>query len=162
MTRLQIALGEIENARKYTLMVLQRVPSEDWFRQPQGITHIAWQVGHLAVAEYGLTLLRLRGPDEALMPEAFRKQFGKDSQPQADPAQNPTPEELRALLDRVHQRVLSDLHEVPDAELDLPPLVPHKLCQTRLDSLFWCARHEMVHAGQIGLLRRLLGHEPMW
>ena len=39
----------------------------EWFRQPtEGVTHIAWQVGHLALAEYWLTLERIRGrrPDD--------------------------------------------------------------------------------------------------
>ena len=33
---------------------------------------------------------------------------------------------------------------------------------TKLRALLWCARHEMLHAGQIGLLRRHLGYPPMW
>ena len=36
------------------------------------------------------------------------------------------------------------------------------MAQTKLDSLFWCAHHEMLHAGQIGLVRRLLGQAPLW
>jgi len=42
--------------------------------------------------------------------------------------------------------------------LDKPPLKPLSLAKTKLWSLLWCAQHEMVHAGQIGLLRRLLGY----
>ncbi len=33
---------------------------------------------------------------------------------------------------------------------------------TKLRALLWCAHHEMLHAGQIGLLRRHLGYSPMW
>jgi uncharacterized damage-inducible protein DinB len=36
------------------------------------------------------------------------------------------------------------------------------LAQTKRASLLWCAQHELVHAGQIGLLRRLLGYPPLW
>ena len=33
---------------------------------------------------------------------------------------------------------------------------------TKLLALLWCAHHEMLHAGQIGLLRRHLGYPPIW
>jgi hypothetical protein len=38
---------------------------------------------------------------------------------------------------------------------------PHPLVRTKLWALLWCAQHEAVHAGQIGLLRRQLGHAPL-
>ena len=49
-----------------------------------------------------------------------------------------------------------------DEDLLCPPLKPHGLFNRKIDGLYWCVRHEMVHAGQIGLLRRLLGHAPQW
>ena len=62
MTNLESALNQIRTARLYTKDMLRHVNDDDWFRQPsEGVTHIAWQVGHLAVAEYGLALKRLRG-----------------------------------------------------------------------------------------------------
>ncbi len=36
------------------------------------------------------------------------------------------------------------------------------LTLTKLRALLWCAHHEMLHAGQMGLLRRHLGYPPMW
>ena len=34
---------------------------------------------------------------------------------------------------------------------------PHQFATTKLRALLWCAQHEMLHAGQIGMLRRYLG-----
>jgi uncharacterized damage-inducible protein DinB len=34
--------------------------------------------------------------------------------------------------------------------------------RTKLEALFWCSQHELIHAGQIALLRRLIGKEPQW
>src|SRR5262249_24363164 len=49
-------------ARAYTLRLLDQTPAGDWFRLPPGgVTHVAWQVGHLAVAQYFLALERVRG-----------------------------------------------------------------------------------------------------
>jgi hypothetical protein len=38
----------------------------------------------------------------------------------------------------------------------------HAFAKTNLRALLWCAQHEMLHAGHIGLLRRHLGYPPMW
>jgi hypothetical protein len=63
MSRVTTALTNIVFARKYTLRFLDALPDADWFRMPPGgVTHVAWQVGHLAFAEYRLALERIRGP----------------------------------------------------------------------------------------------------
>ena len=166
MTRLEIALDQIQTARRYTLHLLDTLEPGDWFRQPsEGVTHIAWQVGHLAMAEYWLALKRMRGErpsDNELISPDFLQRFAKGSTPEANPALYPSPTEIRRTLDLVHQQSLAELPGYSDAALDQPPLFPHKLFNTKIDSLFWCARHEMLHAGQIGLLRRLLGKPPQW
>ena len=58
----------------------------------------------------------------------------------------------RVQLDRVHQQVLSELTGYSEADLDVPCDEPHALFDTRLGALFFCSLHEMMHAGQIGLL----------
>ena len=168
MSRLQQALDQIVAARKYTLRLVADLPldSADWFCQPsEGVTHIAWQIGHLAMAEYRLAIDRLRTErptDAEMISPAFLAQFGKMSVPEPDRAKNPTPQELLQTLQRVHEQTLTELPNYSDADLNAPPLKPHSLFNTKLDSLFWCARHEMMHAGQIGLLRRLQGKPPLW
>jgi hypothetical protein len=166
MSRLHVAIDQITHARKYTLALLQTVPPEEWFTiPPGGVSHVGWQVGHLAMAEYRLALERIRGPqpeDPDLIPERFLRLFGRESAPSPDPAANPTPVELRAVLDRVHLRALESLARVHEEDLDSPPWKPHPLFTTKIESLVWCAHHEMLHAGQIGMLRRMLGHPPVW
>src|SRR2546430_4138058 len=74
-------------------------------------THVAWQVGHLAMAEYGLCLFRQRGREESdseLMSSSFRKQFSRGSVPEAEASKYPAPAEIRATLDRVHAQVLKE------------------------------------------------------
>lgn len=161
--RLEHVCSQLEFSRAYTLSLLADLEERDWLRQPgEGVTHITWQVGHLAMAEYGLGLYRMRGrraEDRSLMPGQFRKKFSKGSIPDPDPANNPTPAAVRDVFDRVHQQVLTELPRHEDAELDEPVEEPYALFPTKLGSLYFCAAHEMMHAGQIGLLRRLLGKE---
>jgi uncharacterized damage-inducible protein DinB len=166
MSRLELALGQLKRVRKYTLRLLENTDQADWYRQPsQGITHIAWQAGHLAMAEYRLALQRVRGDhaeDKALISDEFISHFRRESVPEPDPLKNPSPAHIMAVLERVHLQAISELSRLPDEELDTPATSPHPLFDTKLGALLWCAQHEMLHAGQIGLLRRLLGQSPLW
>ncbi|HLN31228.1 MAG TPA: DinB family protein [Gemmataceae bacterium] len=167
MTRLDLAVSQLSRARKYTFRLLENIDPALWFQQPAGgVTHIAWQVGHLANAEYRLCLERIRGrrpEDELLIPVTFTSRFARESVPDPDSAANPSPEEIRATLERVHKQVFQELRSLSDEELDSEPLPPrHPLFDTKLGAILWCAQHEMLHAGQIGLLRRLCGLAPLW
>lgn len=160
-----IAARQIEFAREYTRSLIADVAPDDWFRQPgAAVTHLAWQIGHLAMAEYGLALFRQRGrqPEDAeLMTSAFRKQFSKGSTPEPDPQKNPSPSEILAVWERVHERAMQEIPRYSLAELSQKVPEPHAAFDTRLGALLFCAQHEMLHAGQIGLIRRLLGKPPI-
>jgi hypothetical protein len=166
MSDLHTPLGQIVFARRYTLGLLDSIDPADWFRMPaEGVTHVAWQVGHLAYAQYRLALERVRGPrpdDADLLPETLLGLFGRESVPDPNPARYPAAAEIRAVFDRVHERVLRELPGHPEADLDSPLNPPARLAKTKREVLFWCGQHELIHAGQIGLLRRLLGQAPQW
>jgi hypothetical protein len=135
----------------------------EWFRQPPGgVSHVGWQVGHIAFSEYRPALGRIRRPqpqDDALFLSEFMRLFGANSVPQADSA-HPSAE-IRSVLDKVHEQVLRELPDLDEASLDQPVPHPHPFAKTKLLALLWCAHHEMLHAGQIGLLRRHLGYPSM-
>jgi len=113
-----------------------------------------------------LTIVRMRGerPDDAeRFPPAYAALFARGSVPIPDAAKYPSPAELRATLDRVMVAARQVIAEYSDADLAQTPIgPPHSLFNTKLGGLFWCARHEMLHGGQIGLLKRLLGTPAKW
>jgi hypothetical protein len=162
---LDIAVKNIEFARDYTNQLLADVQPDEWFQQPDGgVTHLAWQVGHLAMAEYALTMLRLRGKepeDRQLISNDFFRRFQKGTQPSSDPAAYPPPAEILHVFQQVHQRALEELSVYTDEVLDVTLPEPHAVFDTKLGSVFFCASHEMLHAGQIGLIRRLIGKTPL-
>jgi len=166
MSQLESALKKIRTARLYTLDLLSHISEDDWFRQPaEGVTHVAWQIGHLAVAQFGLALKRVRGEtveDAQLISPAFRKLYGKGSVPVCEKEENPSPDEIRAVRDRVYQRVLFEISALPQESVSEPTGdPPHPMFNTKLGALHWCAQHEFIHAGQIALLRRLFGAKPL-
>ncbi|MEI7701208.1 MAG: DinB family protein [Planctomycetia bacterium] len=164
-TDLNLAISQIQFARDYTQSLLAGIPDDCWFVQPQNVvTHIAWQVGHLAMAQYGLCLFRIRGradTDLDLMSSAFRKKFSRGTTPDADPSRNPTVSEIRSVLDRVHEQSLLELAGFSESLLAEGVDPPFAVYPNKLGCLLFCSHHEMIHAGQIGLLRRLLGLAPV-
>ncbi len=166
MTRLEFALHSLRSSRSYTNATLDKIDPADWFRMPeQGVTHVAWQVGHLAVAEFRLASIRIWGDrptDAAILPPGYVPLFGKGSTPDPDPSKYPSAGEIRAVFDRVHEAVLAELPKLDDASLDILTEPAHAIATTRFEAILWAARHEMVHTGQIALLRRLFGAPVTW
>jgi hypothetical protein len=127
-------------------------------------SHIGWQAAHLAIAQYGLCMFRQRDrrkEDAELFDGKYRKMYGKGTTPDPEPAHNTPPEQILATLERVHQQSLRELAEIPDAQLAEPVDMPYAGYPTKLGALLFCSHHEFLHAGQIGLLRRLLGKQPL-
>ncbi len=72
-------LVQVSFVRDYLMSLLNETPHQHWFTKPDGcVSNVAWQVGHIAVAQYGLMLFRQRGRaeiDTELMPGQFRKRI---------------------------------------------------------------------------------------
>jgi len=164
MDRLAKLIDQFEQSRGYTRQVLSHTDRGRWFEMPAGVgTHIAWQVGHLAFAEVTLLWVRLLGRARTAcdaLPAEFDTLFGKGSAPAADAGLYPSAETIAATLDRIHTQIAPLLVDLDPALLDEPPAQPHWAMRTREDALWWAIRHESLHAGQIGLCRRLLGDGP--
>ena len=164
-TGYEIAMKQIEFTRKYTLSLLKDIDDDLWLVKPAGSpTHLAWQVGHLAMAEFMLTMFRARGKhdnDEQLIPKSFLKLFLKGTTPEDDGSKYPAPPEILEVFHNVHQQLLIEAPTWTDEQLDQPVVEPRSVCETVLGSMFFCSSHEMLHAGQIGLLRRLHGKAPI-
>jgi DinB superfamily len=163
--RMQAALDRVKLARGFTKQFLAGLTTEEWFWSPPEITtHIAWQVAHLSVAQYRLCLERIRGrtaADDAFMPATYVDRFQLGSQPAVGPRNNPPLEEIQRVYEVVHERSLAELAERIDEEMDVPLEQPRPMFKTKLAAVEWCAQHEFVHAGQIALLRRLMGKAPL-
>ena len=173
--RLETAIRRIEFVRKYTMTLLEDLEPDDWFWMPGGTTggsetgdfktHIAWQVGHIAMSEYGLTLFQQRGRnrevDAELMSSKFRKLFMRGTDPSQDIESHPSPEEILSVLDKVHQQMRTEIVTYDGDALDQELGPPTSAYGTRYGALLFAADHEMLHAGQIGLLRRLMGKAPL-
>ncbi len=158
-------LEQIGWARRYTLQLLETVPQEQWYVTPREHTsNIAWQVGHLAVSQYGLMLFRQFGRqpgDLELMPGWLRKKFGRGTTPATTSDGMPTPEELLESLERIHQAASAKAEQLTAEILRESTDMPYTAYPNKLGAYLFCPIHESLHAGQIGMLRRGLGLDPV-
>lgn len=159
--RIDAALGRLEFARQYGGQFYGSLTDDEWFWTPPGYaTHVAWQVAHIAVSEYGLCIRRVRGrtaEDESLVPEAYIAQFGVGSTPVADRDAYPSRSEIDELLAAVRRETVAVLSAHSDAQLDVPVEQPHPVFKTKFGAVDYASHHEFLHIGQIGMLRRLMG-----
>lgn len=164
--RLAAALERIRASRRMTLSFIGDLEDDQWFWQPaEGLNHIGWHVGHLAFAQYFLCLKRQRDrivADEQLITTDFLKRYKQGSKPKGEPEENYSPTELRAVFDAVFEQSLYELSGRTDEELQVPTSPPHPIFETKLGAVEWCSQHELMHAGQIVLLRRMMGKQPQW
>ena len=165
MTRIEVAADQLRFAHAYTHTLIDDLPDEQWYQMPAaGVTHIGWQVAHIAYAEHVLVLGRVLGcsPEESgLLPDGFVALFGKGSQPTGDASRYPSAAQVREIYEGVHTRALDEIAELDDRLLDEISEPRHPAFRDKFGALLWSARHELVHAGQIALLRRELGHAPL-
>ena len=162
---LTAAIGQIRFARQYTLELLDATPKDQWFEIPDGLpSNVAWQVGHLTVSQYGLLMFRIRGrqpEDLELIPGKFRKTYGRGTTPSCETSSQPSPDELLERFDQVFQKGVAEIEAVaPDVLLE-PVEMPYAAYPTKLGAVLFCPLHEHLHAGQIGMLRRALGLDPI-
>jgi uncharacterized damage-inducible protein DinB len=98
-----------------------------------------------------------------VLPPEFITLFARNSAPEPDPAMHPAPREIRRVLDQVHQAALRTLRDTAEGDLEsLMAGSAHRFCRTKADFARWVSHHEFLHAGQIGLIRRMLGKDPVW
>ena len=155
----------IQKTNAMVLEFLEGLEPDLRFRMPQeGVTHIAWQVGHLTWANYGIGLVRIRGTraeDAALLPESYQKAFGRGSVPSTDRAGYPSQERLLEIFNQVNTQIEKEMQTYTLEQLAEPSEPAHPLFPTKFDALVFLPYHVMMHFGQMGLLRRLAGKEPL-
>ena len=162
---LKAAIGQLQFARDYTLGLLDATPKDRWFEIPDGLaTNIAWQVGHLTVSQYGLLMFRLRGrqdEDLDLIPSKFRKAYTRSSTPSDNPAKQLSCDELIERMATIHQQSMEVLAWTDPSVLLEPIDMPYAMFPIKLGAVLFCPLHEHIHAGQIGVIRRGMGLDPV-
>ena len=81
--------------------------------------------------------------------------------PKPEPEANPPLDEILGTMNAVHEQALREIDQYTDEQLGEELPEPYSVEPTKLGSIYFASSHEMIHAGQIGLLRRLIGKPPV-
>jgi hypothetical protein len=144
------------------LRLVADLDGDDWGFQPaQGLAHPLWICGHLACAQTLLIHVRSMGRP-SLVDEAFSKHF-----PIGGPIKStrgyewPTVETVLSTMERVHVQTCRDVSELDERFLAEAAFgaegKPHPHYRDKAGAIAHANRHEAFHAGQIAMIRRLLG-----
>ena len=137
---------------------LDDVAEEETFVQPQeGGNCMNWILGHI-VANRQNALGLVQG--EPLVDPRIVERYARGSDPVSGPEDGAADtKELLLALDATHERLLDYLRSASDEDLAAPlPGGPSRILGECVgDALASLAWHEGYHAGQLGILRRMVG-----
>jgi uncharacterized damage-inducible protein DinB len=134
---------------------------EEWTHQVHpNSNHALWFAGHLG--EVDNFAVRVIAPEKAKEPAHYHELFGMGSQPSNNPANYPPVDEVVNYMRERRQTLIAAAENLPESDLDkpMPKGAPAFLSDfaSLLEMLAW---HEGMHAGQLTVVRRALGHEPL-
>ena len=162
MSEKQRLRDQLTAARRFSENLLEafQKPS-DWVFQPHpGANHALWFMGHMGNSDnFFLALVK---PQLAIDQAQYGEKFGIGSQPVADLEQYPPVEDVRAYMRDRREKLLAALDSFDEADLatKTPAGTPDFLSD--FGSVFQTAGwHEGMHAGQLSVARRALGHKPI-
>lgn len=135
---------------------LEEISAEQWFIQPEGFANnIAWNVGHLVMAQQGLCYGRLGlaipfGRDNM---KQYRAMFGGGTSP-ADWSEHPDATELLRLFVELPKQMEEDVNSGLFENLTMPEPVDGRFPppETTMHGLIYNQHHEGLHVGTIGEL----------
>ncbi len=150
----------LEFSRSVSLGLFEEVPKDKLLHQPlPGGNHALWILGHIAVSdEYFLR--NLAGQTTPHL-EAWQAQFFAGSVCVPDAAAYPPIEEVLACLNEARERLIAWFGSLPEEQLQGPlPGEKSFFAPTYAALMSSIAGHEMLHAGQLSVVRKSLGIAP--
>jgi hypothetical protein len=124
--------------------------------------HIAWQLGHLIVAERSMMEELFPGSMPAL-PAGFAEKHSKDMATSDDPKGFLKKDEYLKLYDQVRSGTLKGIEKLTEGDLDKPaPERFRSFAPTIASVILMQPAHWTMHAGQWAIIRRKLGKPPLF
>jgi hypothetical protein len=159
----ELLAQQLDDTRDWTIKLIADLKGDDWTFQPApGLGHPLWHCGHLACSQSLLVYVRCLGKP-ALVDTSFAGHFPMGGAVKsAGEYDYPSVESVMATMKTVHAETLTAVRAMSDALLAEPAFgadgkSPHPHYRDKAGAVAHCNRHEAFHAGQIALIRRLLG-----
>jgi hypothetical protein len=140
-------------------MYLSDLSDADLLARPApSANHIAWQLGHLIVAEPHLLSQYLPGAQWPKLPAGFADKHTKETARLDGAANFFKKNEYLSLYGQVREATIGALEKLSDADLDRPTTGDMAKFAPNLGTMLLLnANHTMMHVGQFTAVRRKLG-----
>ena len=153
----------LELPRMVVNAYLADLSDADLFVRPaEKMNHIAWQLGHLIAGE-NFHVNQIYADSMPPLPDGFQDAHSKETAGIDDPTAFCTKDEYIQLMNDQRAATLTILSPLSDEELMKPAPDTISYFGPTIGSVFAGeAAHWMMHAGQWAVVRRKLGHEPLF
>lgn len=125
-------------------------------RPVDGANHIAWQIGHLILAEQRMGS-RLPGAKYPELPAGFAEKHDRQPTAQNVTSGFGTKAQYLELFNKTRETTLAALAKLSDADLDQPVSTPVPGFTNLGGVVMLIALHSLTHGGQFSVVRRKLG-----
>lgn len=161
-TRAALKTG-IDMAQFVAQAYLADLTDADMMHRPApNCNHIKWQVGHLIVSEHQ-GLQSIAPGSMPSLPVGFADRYTKHTAGSDEPSAFDTKAELLRIAQEQRNGTLAALHRMTDAELDQISPEPIRSYAPTYGAVFSVqGSHWLMHAGQWAVVRRQLGHAPLF
>lgn len=150
--------SSLQTARFIMTSYLSDMSDSDLLVRPvPGAHHAAWQLGHLITSESQMILGVRAGSAPALPPE-FLARHDKASARRDAPTDFYSKDQYLSFMNSVREATLSLLGQLSENDLSQPGPEAMRSYAPKVGSVFQSiAHHELMHSGQIAVIRRALG-----
>jgi len=129
---------------------------ESLFRGKDQLQHIRWQTGHIV---YGAHLILRTLGETVPLPDGWHDLFHRGCTFAEGTTVYPSMAEMRDKLKWYDEKISARLGELTDAELDTTLDAEPIFETSALNAALFLNAHAFYHAGQIAIIRKLLGRE---
>jgi uncharacterized damage-inducible protein DinB len=158
MTQIELAADLAQRSQGMLMMTLADFSDADFFVRPcPGANHAAWQLGHLAASEASI-INGVKPGANTTVSEEFASKFKKENSTKDDVAFFPSKAAILEQLAKTRAATIAFIKTLTPADLDKPgPERMQKMCPTVGHLINLVGNHDMMHMGQLQVIRRKLG-----
>jgi uncharacterized damage-inducible protein DinB len=148
----------LDTARFVTTTYLSDLSDEELLVRPvPGAHHIAWQLGHLLHSECSM-IEGVQTGTAPQLPPGFAKYHSKEAASDDVPEHFLSKGEYLILMTRVREVTRSLLMQFSEDQLDIPGPEAMRSYAPTIGAVFlMIGSHEIMHSGQLAVVRRKLG-----
>ncbi|MCA9242770.1 MAG: DinB family protein [Phycisphaerales bacterium] len=159
---LETGLMSLRFSRRMALALLDGIPREHRLHVPvTDGNHATWIAGHLAWEDDDILSHLVPGRGSKLA-ESWHGRFAQGSRPGGDAAAYPAYDEIRAALDRFRAELIGYLSDSVDRLGNPLPDGIHAFAKDLGALMPALACHEMIHVGQLTVIRKSLRLPPVF